>query len=142
MIVLLPLIAAGLLVGVGGYTFWYGRGYSYLLDDPVVCTNCHIMRDNFDSWNVSSHRRVICNECHLPHDPIAKYLAKSENGFRHSWAFTFEDVQVLRITQRNLRILEENCVRCHETMVFAILGEGDAQTISCARCHAGAGHVF
>lgn len=34
----------GVFVGMAGHTFFYAKGYSYLLNDPVTCMNCHIMR--------------------------------------------------------------------------------------------------
>ena len=132
-------IAVGMLIGVSGYTFWYGRGYSYLSNNPETCINCHIMRDNFDSWSVSSHRNVTCNDCHLPHSLVGKYATKIEHGIRHSAAFTFENVQVIRITPKSLNHVEHNCIRCHEPMVSSILQE---KQMSCTRCHSGVGHVF
>ena len=33
----------GLVVGIGGYTFVYARGYSYLGNDPATCANCHVI---------------------------------------------------------------------------------------------------
>jgi cytochrome c nitrite reductase small subunit len=44
-----------LLLGAGGYTFFYARGASYLSSDPRMCVNCHIMRDQFDGWQKASH---------------------------------------------------------------------------------------
>jgi len=38
-------IALGLLMGVGGYTFIYARGASYMTDDPAACANCHVMNE-------------------------------------------------------------------------------------------------
>ncbi len=135
-------IAVGVLLGLSGFTFWYGRGYAYLSDDPAACVNCHIMRDSFNSWSVSSHRSITCNDCHVPHDPAGKWAAKIENGFRHSLAFTLEDVQVLRITPKNLQTLQENCIRCHEATVSLILQGERRSAMSCTRCHQGVGHVF
>ena len=37
-------VAFGLAAGLGGYTFVYARGGSYLTNDPAACTNCHIMQ--------------------------------------------------------------------------------------------------
>ncbi len=51
-------IAIGLAVGVGGFTFVYARGASYLTNDPRACANCHVMRDHYDAWVKSSHRAV------------------------------------------------------------------------------------
>lgn len=40
---LVVVVAAGLAVGVGGYTFVYARGASYLTNDPAACANCHVI---------------------------------------------------------------------------------------------------
>lgn len=135
------LIAIGVLVGVGAYTFGYGRGYSYLLDDPEACVNCHIMRDSYDSWRLSSHRSVTCNDCHTPHGVVGKYAAKLENGLRHSSAFTFENVQVPHTSSKSLHTIEQNCVRCHESMISFMLRD-DGAAIACTRCHPTGGHIF
>ena len=84
----IPLLAfcalLGAFAGGGGFTFYYAKGYSYLSNDPVACVNCHIMREQFDSWMGSSHRNVaVCNDCHIPHTFPPKYLVKADNGF---WA--------------------------------------------------------
>ena len=42
----LAIIAACLLgvpAGIGGFTFVYAKGFSYLSTDPRACVNCHIM---------------------------------------------------------------------------------------------------
>ena len=43
------VIALGLVLGLGAYTFVYARGYSYLSHDPGACANCHVMREHFDA---------------------------------------------------------------------------------------------
>jgi hypothetical protein len=45
--ILVPALA-GILIGLGGYTFIYAKGYSYLTNEPAACANCHVMRDHFD----------------------------------------------------------------------------------------------
>jgi cytochrome c nitrite reductase small subunit len=145
---LLPIglvFAFAVLVGVGGFTFIYARGYSYLLDDPAICTNCHIMRDQYAGWSVSSHRSVTCNGCHTPHQIVPKYLVKAENGFAHSWAFTFEDPQVIQIKRGSRAVVEANCKECHNALVEAtfLVEEGaGVDGKDCTRCHARVGHAF
>ena len=71
----------GILAGVGTFTFGYGKGASYLSNNPQTCVNCHVMQDHLDSWQHSSHHHVaVCNDCHLPHDPIGKWVTKADNG--------------------------------------------------------------
>jgi cytochrome c nitrite reductase small subunit len=144
----LPVVAVvalaalvGMLGGLGGYTFLYARGYSYLLDDPAACVNCHVMRDQYNSWSVSSHRDVTCNGCHTPHQLIPKYLVKAENGFAHSYAFTFEDTQVIHIKAHSRRVVEHNCVECHETTVSTIFHPEGEDTPRCTVCHPNVGHA-
>ena len=86
------MILLGILTGVGAFTFGYGKGWSYLSNDPDGVHNCHVMQDHYDSWQKSSHRHVaVCNDCHLPHHPIGKWVTKGDNGFFHSLAFTLEN---------------------------------------------------
>ncbi len=89
-------VALGLAGGIGGFTFVYARGASYLTNDPAACANCHIMNDQYDAWQKSSHRAVaVCNDCHTPHGLGPKYLTKGLNGFWHSYAFTLAGIPTL-----------------------------------------------
>src|ERR1041384_846678 len=105
----------GLLVGVGGFTFDYAEGLSYFSTNPEACKNCHIMNDEFNSPVKSSHHTVAtCVDCHLPYQFIPKYIAKADNGYRHSKGFTFNDFhEPIMIKPRNARILQDNCLKCH-----------------------------
>ena len=134
----------GLLLGIGGYTFVYARGASYLTDDPAACANCHIMREQFDGWQRSSHRSVaVCNDCHAPHDFVGKYMTKGTNGFWHSFYFTtgrFPDP--IQITPRNARVTEGACRTCHAEMVSSIdTGSRDGTRMTCVNCHRNVGHL-
>ncbi|MCE9596306.1 MAG: cytochrome c nitrite reductase small subunit [Planctomycetes bacterium] len=134
----------GAVVGLGLFTFGYARGLSYMSNDPRACTNCHVMNDQFASWSKSTHHHVaVCNDCHVPHDFVGKYLAKARNGWNHSKAFTLQDFpEPIRITPHNAAILQTNCVRCHEPMVHdTVLGAvSGAQSLDCVHCHQGVGH--
>ncbi|HEY5870196.1 MAG TPA: NapC/NirT family cytochrome c, partial [Candidatus Tectomicrobia bacterium] len=82
-------VLLGLGLGIGSYTFLYAHGWSYLIDNPAACANCHIMQDHYDAWLKASHRAVAtCNDCHTPTNIIAKYYTKADHGFWHSYAFT------------------------------------------------------
>ena len=160
-------VVIGLAVGLGGFTFVYARGASYLMNDPEACGNCHIMTDHLEAWVKSSHRAVAtCNDCHTPHNLIGKYVTKASNGFWHSFYFTtgrFPDP--LRITEGNREVTEGACRYCHGAIVDAIdpparhgwstgqSGEStrstsvtpapgiDSDELSCIRCHRYVGHL-
>jgi cytochrome c nitrite reductase small subunit len=134
----------GIPAGIGAFTFVYAKGFSYLSTDPRACANCHIMNAQYDAWLKSGHRHVAgCVDCHLPHEGLAKWVAKSEHGFRHSMAFTLQNFkEPIEITPRDRLIVQENCVRCHEAFVHAVFASpGPAgEELRCMHCHAGAGH--
>lgn len=142
-------VCLGVLAGAGGFTFHYAEGASYLSNDPAACVNCHIMRDQFDGWRKSTHHAAAtCNDCHVPQGFVGKYATKAEHGFRHSWGFTFQDFhEPIRIKESSLKIVEQNCIRCHNSLVGE-LTISDAHSASshsaveadCARCHAHIGH--
>lgn len=136
------MIAVGVLVGAGVYTFWFARGYSYLLDNPEACVNCHVMRDNYHSWLRSSHQSVTCNGCHVPHNFVGKWLTKAENGFNHSVAFTLGPPEVIRAHARQRRVIQQNCLYCHERTVALITGPHQQNDRPCYECHRGVGHPF
>lgn len=134
---------AGILTGLGSFTFIYAEGLSYFSSDPKACVNCHIMRDEYDSWQKGPHHAAAkCVDCHLPHDLIGKYEAKARNGYHHSKGFTFQDFhEPIMIKPVNSKILQENCERCHglltENMIHASAG---AAKTECVHCHKSAGH--
>lgn len=133
----------GACVGLAGYTFYYAHGTSYLSNDPRACANCHVMQEQLDGWQKSSHHAVAtCNDCHVPHDFFGKYLSKMANGYHHSKAFTLQDYHdPIFIKERNARILEDNCIQCHATLVQDIVGHGtDRGRPDCVRCHGDVGH--
>lgn len=137
-------VLLGALLGVGGFTFQYAEGLSYLGAAPGVCINCHIMQPQYDSWQRSSHHGVAtCAECHLPHELVPKYLVKGLNDYHHSKAFTLQDfAEPIRIKPGNSRVLQENCRRCHGDLVEAMVAGAatDPDAVRCVHCHAAVGH--
>ncbi len=141
--VVVMAVLLGALAGVGTFTFGYAEGLSYFSTDPRACANCHIMQDYYDTWVKSSHHHVAgCVDCHLPHDTVHKYMAKADNGFFHSMAFTLDNFhEPIQIKARNRRIAQDNCVACHLDVVHEMLPESPGgETQRCIHCHAGVGH--
>lgn len=134
----------GAVGGIAGYTFVYAKGYSYMLNDPAACANCHIMREQFDGWNHSSHRSVAtCNDCHTPHDFLGKYMTKARNGFWHSYYFTANNFpEPIRMEPKSRAITEAACRHCHGPLVQAMDTHSENMAeLSCTRCHESVGHV-
>lgn len=132
----------GILAGLGLFTFAYARGTSYLSDDPQSCMNCHVMRDQFDAWQRSSHGRVAtCNDCHTPHTFPEKWLVKGLNGWNHSVAFTLDNFhEPIRITGLNAQVAQANCLYCHQNVVSHITAPAADEPLMCTTCHGSVGH--
>lgn len=136
-------LVSGILVGLSAYTIRYAEAFSYLSDNPTACLNCHVMREEFDAWNRSSHKAVAtCNSCHTPHSSLAaKWAVKGLNGVKHSFAFTTGLFpEPIRITPFDAGIAQANCIACHETAVSQIHGAGPGQDRACTSCHGNVGH--
>jgi cytochrome c nitrite reductase small subunit len=141
----LTVIALGIAVGTGLFTFGYANGASYLTDDPAACANCHVMEEQLAAWSRGSHRSVaVCNDCHTPPGLLPKYATKALNGWNHSLAFTTGRFpEPIRITARNREVTERACRKCHEPVVSAIdpHGREAADRLSCLACHRDVGHL-
>ena len=136
--------AFGVLGGLGVFTFGYGDGAAYLSNDPSACANCHIMQPQYESYLRSSHQHVAtCNDCHLAHDFVGKWVTKADNGFFHSLAFTTGSYpDPIRIKPRNRSRTQQACLVCHADFVPALRPqEGDADALLCVRCHSSVGHA-
>ena len=138
------LAVAGLTGGVGVFTFVYAKGTSYLSDRPEACDNCHVMNLVYEGWIKGGHQHVaVCNDCHVPHDFIGKWLTKADNGLHHSWAFTFKEIPPsLRAKEKSQRVVQDNCIRCHSEMAenAAAGSSGAGPALACKACHRQAGH--
>jgi len=137
-------VLIGITGGLGCYTFIYAQGFSYLSSDPKACMNCHIMREHYDGWGKASHHAVAtCNDCHVPHDFVGKWMTKALNGYHHSKAFTLQNFhEPIQIKPGNAAILNANCRHCHRDYVREITAHRVAndEELYCVRCHDSVGH--
>ena len=111
-------------LGVFGYLLKTSQAFSYLSTDPVACINCHVMNSQYATWQHSSHREVAtCVDCHLPADNVVdKYLAKVQDGWNHSVAFTLNTYeQNIQVSEHGAARIQENCRSCHARLVENIV---------------------
>ena len=138
------IVVVGVCIGIGGYAFIYAKGYSYLLNDPGACANCHVMNDQYNGWIKSSHHSAAtCNDCHTPHNFLGKYAVKASNGFFHSFYFTTGKYpDNIAITDFDRGVVEAACRHCHAAITQAIDGASahGKDAIHCTRCHLSVGH--
>ena len=129
----------GVAMGMGVVIARISRMHSYMLDDPEVCINCHVMNDAYATWRQGSHGRVaLCVDCHLPHDNVVAKLAfKAYDGLKHSYVFTFRlEPQVLEASPAAVHVIQANCIRCHGDQLEMIRLAGATER-RCWDCHNG-----
>lgn len=144
VLAIVTALSLGVLGGLGAFTFGYGEGAAYLSNDPSACANCHVMQGHYEAWLKSSHRNVAtCNDCHLPHHPIGKWITKGDNGFFHSLAFTTNDFhEPIQIKDRNAQVTQSACLYCHAEFVNHMLpAKPGGDMLRCVQCHADVGHA-
>lgn len=145
---LLLAIVLGAFVGTGIFLVDHSSATSYMSSDPKACTNCHIMRDEFNNWQHSSHHAAaVCNDCHVPQDAVGKYTMKAVHGYRHSKGFTLGDFhEPIMIKPDSLAVVEANCIRCHYELTSEVSNVGVAHNavgdgaFGCTHCHSHVGH--
>ena len=135
-----------------GYLVAESKALSYMSNEPEVCINCHTMNTHYATWQHSSHRYdATCVDCHLPHGNFAKkMLAKGRDGYNHSVAMTFGTYGAnLRISDDAATRIQDNCIRCHESLVSQMVENAQRYDKSvshvrggrmCWDCHRGVPH--
>ncbi len=104
------------------------------LDNPRLCTTCHLMTPQYQSYASSSHADLAsCNDCHVDHGLIAGPVSKVRAGARHVAAFLTGDVpHPIPATDETQALIQKNCLRCHGQIVKdTSMGEGP----NCSFCH-------
>lgn len=129
----------GVFVGTGLLVAHLSRATSYLSDQPETCINCHVMNTWYVTWQHSSHAHVAtCTDCHVPHDNyISHYAYKARDGAWHATVFTMRwEPEVIRLAERAIPVVEQNCRRCHERLIdetaLEVHAPGD---LRCWDCH-------
>lgn len=146
MKILLMTIALVGAVGSGVYASDSGMHAisftEYLGNNPATCNGCHVMDSAYEGWYHGDHKgRANCIDCHLPHDPVPKYLVKAESGYRDITAFVSGNIpDAIRTTESSKNVIQQNCRRCHaQTVVNIADGLMDSDRY-CFDCHRTVAH--
>ncbi len=108
-------------------------------DKPEFCVKCHVLEPYYEAWfHSGAHRRKACVDCHLPNDNIANhYLWKVLFGVKEVMVnYSGKVPEIIRLTSQGGKVLQSNCIRCHETTVMLIDTER-----RCWNCHRNVSHL-
>ncbi len=102
-------------------------------DTPAFCVQCHVMEAEYDAWShAGAHRRKMCVDCHLPNEnAVIHYVWKAIDGMKDVLIFYSGTVpDRIRLTSHGAKVLQENCIRCHEQTVMLVNHDR-----KCWECH-------
>lgn len=147
----LPLYVGILaLATVLGFGMYVTEFVTYLGNNPTTCNNCHVMDAVYEGWYHAGHADwAVCSDCHTPHALIPKYIVKAQSGFRHVSAFMLGHIpDAIRARESSLKIIQDNCIRCHKDTVenilsYAYVSPQDSQMAFdryCFDCHRSVAH--
>lgn len=131
--ILIGFVGALCLVGAAGGAFVYA-------ESPQMCGSCHSMTEEHASWMVSSHKKLNCTDCHLPHESLAGTLmAKAQTGMKDAYHEVRRDYPAhIKLSAEGREIVDKNCLRCHENTVEKVSMQGAGQ--DCVKCHSSVAH--
>lgn len=128
---LLLAFAAPVLIGVTGGVVYSKR--------PIFCTACHEMRFAIQTWRVSPHKNVSCEQCHVM--PSISSMIRAKRGDGEKFLYETELGNESKNIQAN--ILNANCEKCHTNIADSIVHHNLKIThrrhlergIECTFCH-------
>ena len=128
------MLGLGTVIGAGlVITAAVGMQYS---DSRPFCATCHVMEQAALTHSRSPHAKLACNDCHAPHNLLAKIPVKARAGLTDFLAnISGRDVPLQAGTWTR-DIVDANCRACHGVTVGGIM---DAKPY-CADCHRGTAH--
>jgi cytochrome c nitrite reductase small subunit len=132
------LVFSGLAGAAGLFALFGPPHLIGLTETPEFCGLCHSMKPQHAAWSHSAHRTARCIDCHLPNDnKVNHYFWKSIDGNKDVF-YEFSGLREhdeIRLSKHGHKVLQANCIRCHEGFVEHIDGKR-----ACIDCHRTIGH--
>ena len=121
------LYAVVVIAGIVLSSIYFMLGPPKLLaksNSPDFCGGCHVMEDEYEAWShTGAHRRKKCVDCHLPNENAGvHYVWKAIDGLKDvAFFYSGRVPEQIKLTKHGEKVLQTNCVRCHENTVMLIL---------------------
>ncbi len=120
--------AALILAAIAGMRFSDSR--------PFCSSFCHVMEQAAVTHVNSPHADLACNECHAPHDIVAKLPFKAKEGLR-DFVDNIRGIDVpLRAGLETRTVVNNNCISCHRNTVQSVMMAKEY----CFDCHRSVAH--
>ncbi len=112
------------------------------LAEAEFCGQCHAMDEQVDTYLHSSHLHVTnCGDCHSPHPIVTGSIFSAYTGARDLYRVVTNTTPPV-ITTMNLskKVIQENCLRCHENFMVAVGDTSENGGNNCFQCHRDIAH--
>ena len=102
-------------------------------DKAVFCGSCHSMAEAALTHRQSIHAALACNDCHAPHNLIAKIPFKAREGTRDIVATVTSAIpDLIHPGKETKAVIQANCRRCHSATTASVVMQGKEY---CTDCH-------
>jgi cytochrome c nitrite reductase small subunit len=99
------------------------------------------MDSQYENWYHGGHEKFAkCTDCHLPHDNFAVYYAEKGGRGEGYLRICFETFLGDRANDKTKGIIQENCVRCHESTAETVVMGAQPFDRYCWDCHRSVAH--
>lgn len=123
----LPAMVVGALLTV---TFGVGMTTT---DSAAFCGSCHAMAEAALTHKSSVHAQLSCNDCHAPHNMVARIPFKAKEGARDVWATVSGSIpDLIHPGGETKAITQANCLRCHGSTTSSVIMKSKQY---CTDCH-------
>ena len=136
----LKCLAGGFIVGV--LAVGVGMGALHASGTKTFCGQCHSMKHEAATFEMSVHRNQDCVECHLPHDNTAHYLfEKGRTGMVDMYHEMMRDYpERIKLDADARNMINENCIRCHGATMSYVGTAPEGTQDNCLKCHSKVAH--
>ncbi|NCD24751.1 MAG: 7-cyano-7-deazaguanine reductase [Deltaproteobacteria bacterium] len=102
-------------------------------DQAMFCGNCHSMAEAALTHKQSVHAELACNDCHAPHNLIAKMPFKAKEGTRDILATAMSNIpDLIHPGEETKEVTQANCQRCHGATTSTVIMQSKK---FCTDCH-------
>lgn len=108
-------------------------------DQRPFCTSCHIMQEAGLTHKMSTHANLACNDCHAPHNLIAKIPFKAQEGLRDVMGNMQGKDVPMPVSLHTKDVINTNCKSCH-AMTNKSVASMEAKPY-CVDCHRSVAHM-
>lgn len=130
-------LVGGIAAGVA--FAWVFAWSLHATDQRQFCVSCHVMQEAAITHKLGTHANLSCNDCHAPHNLMAKLPFKAQAGVVDFVANMSGADVPYPVSQKNRDAINQNCIACHARTNMNVASM-DAKPY-CVDCHRNIAHM-